>query len=258
MKKLSGYNIAGIVVSLLVAALLGVATYLVVDGNSKLTDFSKYDFNSVIAASEDNGNIGDHVKGADPNTAEIVLVEYADYQCPGCAQLNPKLNAIFDKMPGKVSVIYRSYLLSYHANGTAAAYAAEAAGLQGYWKEYGDKLFSSQSEWEYANASDRSSYFSQYFVEVSGGKGDLEKFNNDVASEEVAKKVNFDMSVGKKVHIAGTPALYYDGQWINWNEKAEITVNGQKITWDDNIGTEEGLTWLFQRIIDAKNGVNMY
>ena len=92
-------------------------------------DYSKYNFNEIIEGTEDNGNISDHIKG-DAN-APVKLFEYADYQCPGCATTNPRLNKLVEEYDGKLAVVYRNFLLSYHQNGTAAASAAEAAALQG-------------------------------------------------------------------------------------------------------------------------------
>lgn len=251
MKKLKGFSVAGVVIGVLVVALLGVATYAIIDGNNKATNFDDYDFYSVIEPNASNGNIGDHVKG-DPN-APVLIFEYADYQCPGCASINPRVNKVVEQLDGKLAVVYRSFLLSYHQNGTAAASAAEAAGLQGYWKEYADKLFSEQSEWEYASASDRTSYFDKYFEEVTDGKGDMDKFNADMASENVSKKINFDMGIGKRIDVQGTPAFYVDGQWINWGEAGSVTVNGKTISWD-SARSGDDFVKLLKEIVEAKIG----
>ena len=249
MKKMKGFSVVGAIIGAVIVSLLVVGTVFVIDGNNKATDFKEYDFNAIIEASEDNGGIGDHVKG-DTN-APVVIFEYADYQCPGCAGINPKVNKAIEKAGGKLAVVYRSYLLSYHQNGTAAASAAEAAGLQGYWKEYANKLFEEQAEWEYATGSERTGYFNKYFEEVSKGKGDLNKFNEDIASENVSKKINFDMGIGKRVDVQATPAFYIDGEWINWSEAASVTVNGKKITWDSNRGGDDFVDLLLE-IVDAK------
>ncbi|MBR3322437.1 thioredoxin domain-containing protein [Candidatus Saccharibacteria bacterium] len=251
MKKMQGYSVAGIIIGILIVAILGVATYAVIDGNNKATNFEEYDFYSVIGPTKDNGNIGDHVKG-DAN-APVLIFEYADYQCPGCASINKRVNKAIEQSDGKLAVVYRSYLLSYHQNGTAAASAAEAAGLQGYWKEYADKLFEEQSEWEYASASERTEYFNKYFEEVTNGKGDLEKFNNDIASENVSKKINFDMGIGKRVDVQGTPAFYVDNQLINWGSEGSVTVNGQTISWDSARSGDDFIK-LLKDIVAAKLG----
>lgn len=249
MKKRQGFSVVGLIIGILVVILLGVATYAIVDANNKATNYNDYDFYSVIEATDNNGNIGDHVKG-DPD-APVLIFEYADYQCPGCASINPRVNKVIEQLDGKLAVVYRSFLLSYHQNGTAAASAAEAAGLQGYWKEYADKLFSEQSEWESASATERSTLFNKYFEEVTDGKGDIDKFNEDIASEAVSKKINFDMGIGKRVEVEGTPAFYIDGQLIRWGEASSVEVNGQTITWD-SARSGDDFAQLLKDIVAAK------
>lgn len=253
MKRNRGFSVGGAIVGLLFFALLGVATYAVIDGNNKATDFNDYDFYSVIEGTKDNGNIGDHVKGkAD---APVLIFEYADYQCPGCASINTWVNKAVEKMDGKLAVVYRSFLLSYHQNGTAAASAAEAAGLQGYWKEYANKLFAEQAEWEYAAASERTELFNKYFNEVTDGKGDLEKFNADIASEEVSKKISFDMGIGKRIDVSATPAFYIDGQHISWTTSGGVVVNGKTVTWEEkDEATGEDFVNIIKDIVKAKLG----
>lgn len=252
MKKFQGFSVIGVIVGVLVVAIIGVAAYFVIDGNNKATDFSEYDFYSVIPAGKDNGNIGDHVKGNEE--APVLIFEYADYQCPGCASINTKVNKAIEELDGKLAVVYRSYLLPYHKNGTAAASAAEAAGLQGYWKPYADKLFAEQAEWEYASASDRTALFDKYFLEVTDNKGDVDKFNEDMASEAVSKKIAFDMGIGNRMNIEGTPAFYIDGQLIDWGSKegSSVTVNGKTVTWTEAQGGDNFVK-LLKDIVEAKS-----
>lgn len=247
MKRLKGFSAIGVIIGILVVALIGVGIFYANKNGSVKVD--EYDFYSIIEPTKDNGNIGDHVKGdAD---APVLIFEYADYQCPGCASINSRVNKIVEELDGKLAVVYRSFLLSYHQNGTAAASAAEAAGLQGYWKEYADKLFLEQSEWEYASPSKRSEYFNKYFEEVTDGKGDLEKFKKDIASEEVSKKISFDMGIGKRVNVESTPAFFVDGQNINWSEAGSVEVNGKTITWDSGRSGDDFVK-LLKDIAEAK------
>lgn len=243
-------KVLGAVIAAILAALLGFATYSLIDGNSKMTNFNDYDFFSVIEPTVDNGNIGDHVKGS--ADAPVLIFEYADFQCPGCASMNPKVNKAIEALGGKLAVVYRNFLLSYHQNGTAAASAAEAAGIQGYWKPFADMLFDKQAEWEYASASERTTLFEQYFVEVSDGKGDTVKFLEDLGSKEVSKKISFDMGIGKRIDIGGTPAFYVDGQLIVWSGAGSLEINGQTLTWDSARSTETDFVQLMKDIVNAK------
>ena len=249
--KFSGFSIAGIIASIIAATFVIIATILIVNANNNATNYSDYDFYSIIEPDTHNGNIGDHIKG-DKN-APVIIFEYADFQCPGCASINTRVNNAIKQADGKLAVVYRNYLLSYHQNGTAAASAAEAAGLQGYWKEYANKLFSEQAEWEYASPSERTTLFNKYFTEVTDGKGDLEKFNQNIASENVSKKISFDMGIGKRIDLPGTPSFFVDGQRIDYgNEKGgSITINGEIITWDHTLTGEE-FTNLLLDIVETK------
>ena len=247
--KNKGFSVAGVIIGIAVLALLGIATYLVIDRNNSISSYNEYDIFSVIEPDENNGNIGDHVKG--DVDAPVLIFEYADYQCPGCAAINSRVNRAVEQSDGKLAVVYRSFLLSYHKNGTAAASAAEAAGLQGYWKEYANKLFSEQSEWESASASDRTEIFKKYFEEVTEGKGDLGKFEQDLASEAVSKKIAFDMALGKKIQVSGTPAFYVDGQVIEWGDAGSVEINGETISWD-SARSGDDFVKLLRDIVAAK------
>ena len=259
MKKYKGFSKIGVAVIIVaVLAFVGAATFLVIDGNNKATDFSKYDLYSVIEADEHNGNIADHVKKDKDGTYKgepVYIFEYADFQCPGCASINPRVNQVVDELDGKLVIVYRNHLLSYHQNATAAASAAEAAGLQGYWKEYADKLFKEQTDWEYKSGSERTALFEKYFTEVSNGQGDLNKFRDDMGSDRISKKIKFDAGLGKRMTIEATPAFFIDGQLIPWaaQEGGSVTVDGKTITWDKNLSGSE-FVHILEKIVEAKLG----
>lgn len=230
-----GKNIGIIaLITVVVVAFLGVVIWKVIDKKNNAVNYAEYDSNTIIAGNKDNGGIGDHVKG-DEN-APVKIFEYADYQCSGCATANPRINKLVSEYDGKVAVIYRNFLLSYHQNGTAAASAAEAAGLQGYWKEYADKLFANQSVWASASGDSRTSIFVDLFNNVSGGAGDVEKFKSDMASSEVKAKINFDEGLAKDLDIPGTPSFFIDGERIDLS----------------NISGEDAFMNLMREKIDAK------
>ncbi len=250
MKK-AGFSVWGVIVGIVVVVLICIGAYLVIDGNNKATDYSKYDFNSIIGPDAYNGNIGDHVKGY--MDAPVLIFEYADYQCPACAAINTRVNQVIDDMDGKLAVVYRNFLLSYHQNGTAAASAAEAAGIQGYWKPYADKLFARQAEWEDLTSTERAEKFNEYFMEVSDGKGDIDKFNKDISSNEVSKKISFDMGISKRIDIPGTPAFYIDGQKISFNEPGSVNINGREISWEESQSGDK-FNKLLKKIVNAKLG----
>lgn len=219
----------GIVIGVLVAAflaLVGITVWQRSQEKSNLGTYSleeittladsknydNYDLTKVIKADANSGNMPENVNG-DPD-APVVIVEYADYQCNYCAPMNPYVNKIVEEYDGKVAVVLRTYILSYHNNGVAAAAAANAAALQGYWKEYKDLLFANQNDWFYSGESKRQDQFEQYFTSVTNGQGDLEKFREDMKGDTVKQKIAFDFGIGNKIDVGGTPYFYLDGKWI--------------------------------------------
>ena len=231
----SGWIVA--IVAILVI-FVGIVGWRLADKKANSVDYSKYDINSYIEASDDNGQIADHIKG-DKN-APVLIFEYADYQCSACAGMNSRVNKLLEEYDGKLAIVYRNFLLNYHQNATAAASAAEAAGLQGYWKEYADKLFANQSTWSEASGDSRTSMFVDLFNNVTNGQGDVQKFVSDMNGSNVKAKLDFDAGLSKGLEIPGTPSFYLDGELIQLN----------------NVSTEDDFMNLFRGKIDAKLNQN--
>ena len=205
MKKLI-YGLLGVLaVGFLWLCGNAISSNLAYDNWIKSLDTNKY-----IAAGSRNGDMGDNYEGN--KDAKVIISEYADYQCPFCSTVFPYLSDIVKEYDGQVGLVFRSYILSYHQNGTAAASAANAAALQGYWEPYAKKLFKEQSNWESLSASDRDNHFREYFVEVTEGKGNTEKFLKDMNSDAVKQKIKADMAISKRLGVNETPTIYINGK----------------------------------------------
>lgn len=211
MDKKTGIIIGILVVA--VGALIGVSVW---QTKSNRTDYSQYDHQSIIAANEDSGNLPENIEGkAD---APVIIYEYGDYQCTACAPTNPYINELKEEYGDNIAIVFRTTIMSYHQNGTAAAAAANAAAKQGYWKEYKDILFANQNDWYYSDADKRQEQFETYFNQVTEGKGDLEQFRSDMSSKDVLKKIDFDEAMAKKADIQWTPSFYVEDELIDQRE----------------------------------------
>ena len=186
----------------------------VIQNLAKQPSYDSVDRNQIIPASEDSGGIEENVKGS-PETADVIIYEYADYQCSHCAVKNTEINKILADNPGKVALVFRTYILPYHEQSVVASSAAEAAALQGYWAEFKDLLFGNQAEWANLETDERIKQMEEYFQTASGEKGDLEKFRTDMKSEAVAKKLAYDMGLGNSIPLEGTPTFYIDGEFVS-------------------------------------------
>lgn len=208
-----------IAISALVIAFLSLCFYSFNQNQAYDQWIASLDRSKYIEKDERNGNIGDNFEVA--KDAKVMIIEYADYQCPGCATTFPFLSDVVKEYKGKVGLIFRSFILSYHKNGTAAAYAANAAALQWYWQPFATLLFKNQSEWEDLNAEKRDAKFKTYFEEATNKKGNTEQFFKDMNSEAVKKKVKSDMAVARLVKISETPTIFVNGQKFSTNSVNE-------------------------------------
>lgn len=149
----------------------------------------------------------EHKVGA--GTSGVVLVEYGDFQCPGCAAYYPALQQVKEYYGDEITFQFRHFPLeSIHKNARAAAMAAEAAGKQGKFWEMHNKLFETQKLWE--TTANPVSTFEGFATEV--GVADIEKFKTDYRSSEVKGVINADLKAGRALGASSTPTLILDGQ----------------------------------------------
>lgn len=171
-------------------------------------DVSNVDANSIQAASVSNGNIAEHVFGK--IGSKVTLIEYGDFQCPGCGSAHPGIKKITEEYKDTVAFAFRNFPLpaTTHPNAKAAAATVEAAGLQGKYWEMHNKVYESQSEWSNLTGSSRTDMFVSY---ASSLGLDTAKFTTDMGSSAVNQKVSFDKAIGDKIGVDSTPTFYVNG-----------------------------------------------
>lgn len=170
---------------------------------SKKDDVNVNDIDASKVIAETETVPGDHVWGN--KDAKVVLVEYGDFQCPGCGGAYPNLKAIKETYKGEVAFVFRNLpLTSIHPNALAAATAAEAAGLQGKFWEMHDKLYDNQTLWSDTDASSRTDVFVGYANELGLN---VDQFRTDLSNTKVTQKIARDRALANKLKLTGTPSL---------------------------------------------------
>ncbi len=148
-----------------------------------------------------------HVRG--PANAAVTLEEFGDFQCPPCGALEGPLRQIERDYASSLRVIFRNFPFTNHEHAHEAAYAAEAAGLQGRFWEMHDLLYREQSVW--AKSSDVQSLFDAY----AGMIGlNLERFKKDVSGEQVKAKVEGDRKRGEALGVRNTPTIFINDESV--------------------------------------------
>jgi protein-disulfide isomerase len=134
--------------------------------------------------------------------APVLLVEFADFQCPACRAARPVLEEVLKKHDGHARLVFKNFPLSIHQYGEKLARAARAAQNQGkFWEMYG-ALFDNQERISPAVVD-----------ELAKGLGlDMSKFQKDMESEATADAVARDRKQGERLDIQSTPTIFINGR----------------------------------------------
>lgn len=193
---------------------------------SKKDSVNVDDIDPSQAVSETTTAIGDRVYG--DKSSKVVLIEYGDFQCPGCGGAFPQLKAIKEEYKDKIAFIYRHFpLTAIHPNALAAATAAEAAGQQGKFWEMHDRLFETQDAWGTADGSKRGDIFASYASDLGL---DVERFREDLSDPKVTAKISRDRALGQKLNVDSTPTLYLGSTKLTEEETNDLVqADGEKL-----------------------------
>lgn len=200
---------------------VSVLVFLVIFSEGSKIDTSSININAVQKASQQNGKIADHIFGK--TDSKVTLIEYADFQCPGCGSEYVKLQPILEEYKDRIRFIFRNFpLTTMHPNAKAASAAAEAAGLQGKYWEMHDKIYLNQSEWSDLSETQRVKLFADYAKDLGLN---IKKFNSDITSEAISKKIAFDVALGQKAGVEGTPTFKLNGKNVDsaiWGDSTKF------------------------------------
>jgi protein-disulfide isomerase len=145
--------------------------------------------------------------------ANITIVEFADYQCPFCAQFNKETkDSIIENFidTGKAKFLYKDLIVNDGSDkaSTLAAAASYCAAEQGMYWDYHDELFkNSNGENTGWITKDNLKQFANN-VRVP----DLMKFADCVDSGKYNEIVNENDSFARNIGLQSTPSfIFYNG-----------------------------------------------
>jgi diadenylate cyclase len=142
----------------------------------------------------------DHARG--PRDAPVTLVKYGDYECPYCGEAHPVLKELQQRVGEQVRFVFRHFPLdSVHPHARLAAQAAEAAASQGRFWEMHDLLYENQNK---LSEEDLNRYAAKLGL-------DLRRFEEDLASDHHAWRIEEDRLGGTRAGVEGTPGFFVNG-----------------------------------------------
>lgn len=144
-------------------------------------------------------------KGA-PNAA-VTVEEFADFQCPTCATMHPKVQELQAAYGSRIKIVFRQFPLQMHQWSYDAACATEAAGMQGRFWEMQNLIFTNQQVW--SNSPDARQIFAEYAKTLGL---DVQKFSDDMIGMLAKNRVDADLQRGRALPVNSTPSFYVNNQ----------------------------------------------
>ncbi len=135
---------------------------------------------------------------------KINVVEFADYECPFCRGLAPRLNKVMGSYPGRVNFVRLNLPLEQiHPQARDAARAQVCAAEQGKGKQMADALFEAEELSTQANRR------------IAVGMGlDMDRFDKCVADKATDKRIDQQGKILRDAGFSGLPTTFVGGQKV--------------------------------------------
>lgn len=146
--------------------------------------------------------------------SEIVIVEYADLQCPACRVGFQSLNQFKEKYKNKIQFYFKHMPLDFHKMAYPAAQYFEAIKIQDKTKAFKflDYVFQNQRQ-----LTDEA-FLKKAATAVSAN---MSKLANDLKSDKIGMTIEEDMNEFKNFGFTGTPVVLINGVALQGAQKLE-------------------------------------
>jgi protein-disulfide isomerase len=192
--------------------LLGAVIAIIIAVNANAPEDEPVALDQSLIESDDQ-----HVL-TDPADAAVTVVEFLDFQCPGCGSLEPTMQDLRAEFGDEVRFVVRNFpLVDIHPQAVDAAIAAEAAGEQDAYEAMHDALFETQSEW--SGQEDAADYFRDLADELGL---DLDAYDASVADPAVEERVLASREQAVDLGLPGTPSIIVDGELLTITNVSDV------------------------------------
>jgi protein-disulfide isomerase len=145
-----------------------------------------------------------------PVDAKVEVVEFADFECPSCRQLEYVLRVVLPKYP-QVRFVFKDFPLDQiHPWASTAALAGHCALNQSeaiFWK-FHDTVYDQQDLISTENASSK-------LAEIAASAGaDPAAFQACIADPKAQEPVKNSTAEGQKLELTGTPTTFVNGRRV--------------------------------------------
>jgi predicted DsbA family dithiol-disulfide isomerase len=139
-----------------------------------------------------------------PEKAAVTIVEFSDFECPFCRDVQPALKQIIETYASDVRLIFKHLPLEGHRNSLPAARAAYCAGEQDRFWQFHAALFA-------AGNLSPPGLLDRIAVDIGLG---MERFRACANSEQSRAAVVKDIETARSLLIDSTPSFLVNGRLI--------------------------------------------
>jgi protein-disulfide isomerase len=157
-----------------------------------------------------------------PADAKVTVVEFADFECPGCAAARPLIEEVMKKRP-EVRVCYLPYPIASHAHARSAGQAALFARDQGKFWAMHDALFDNQLVMSEAKIK-----------ELGKALGlDVAALSKVLAHDKYVAELNASKDAGKAAGVDSTPTAFINGRKfpLGWSTESLLVAIDDEVEW---------------------------
>lgn len=150
----------------------------------------------------------------DPNSpilgnpkGDVTLVEFFDYRCPYCRQVEPWVQTLLKEDPG-VRLVEKEFPILGPAS-IYAAHMALAAWKQGKHTAFRNALMAKEGN------MDEGSIHEDLVLQVAESIGlDMDRMKVDMASSDVEGEIRVNMRIAQSLSLTGTPAFIIGAELV--------------------------------------------
>jgi protein-disulfide isomerase len=143
-----------------------------------------------------------------PANAPVTIVEFADFECPFCAQAFSVIETLVNTTyKGKVRVIFKAYPLNAHPWAMKAAEAAECARMQNpdaFW-DFARYFYTNQGSINTKNIQDNVDKLAK------SQKLDEPSLKACMDSPQTEVRIKQDQNDGNSIRVSSTPTFFVNG-----------------------------------------------
>ena len=178
--------------------------------------FSSGNFSGIPESVDQSGTLGMVLGPAD---APVSLVEYADFSCPHCHDLEPTIHQLIDTYvkPGKLKITYKTVTFVGGANSDSAARGMICAAAQGKAWEMHDAIWTLYDNQTYQGYTEAN--MNQLATNL---KLDQTKFSSCYNSATTTDAIQAVQDELPNIGVTATPTLFLNGTRLDFSSYDDI------------------------------------